>query len=115
MPRGQGGVEKSRNWRPSSYNLPVMSDAVSQNHVKSGTYTRQTRRPHGGRGALVTLGLRILATAAQVAVLIAEISNVRGNSSETAVSDKVVIVNSPTNTSGFSTYTTQVAVTPTEI
>jgi hypothetical protein len=61
------------------------------------------------------LGLKISATVAQAAVIAAEIGNWLDISSETMVSDKNVIANPPTNTSGFSAYITQVSVTPTEI
>lgn len=114
-PNGVGRVKIPRDKAPASYNPSVKSDAVSQNYGNSGTYTRTTWRPHGARGPLVTLGLRISATVAQAAVIAAEIGNMSDSSSETSVSDKNVIANPPTNTSGFSTYITQAAVTPAEI
>jgi hypothetical protein len=96
------------------YYLPVMTHSSVLTGVNGGLKPPVGALPSRRVGTLFTLGRRFFQEMAEVAVISGEIAVVHGVASETMVSDIDVIANSPTNTSGFSTYMGQVSVISTD-
>ena len=94
---------------------PVMTHSSVLTGVNRGAKAPVEALPTRRLGDLVTLGRRFFRDEAQSAAILGKIDVVHGVTSETMVSDIDVIANSPTNTSGFSTYMGQVSVISTEI